>query len=104
MTAPAATTLAAERTHLAWRRTALGLTAGAVTAAHLLQEFAGAAAWGLAAVGAVVATALALTSRRRNADRIADGTGIDGRLVAVCACGLVLLGVGALAFVVLEGA
>ena len=100
---PPPTTLAAERTHLAWRRTALGLTAGGVAAAHVLQEYAGAAAWSLAAVGAVVATALAITSHRRNADRIADGTAIDGRLVAVCACALLLLGLGALAFVVLAG-
>ena len=38
-------TLAAERTHLAWRRTAIGLTGGGVAAAHLLQEFLGPAAW-----------------------------------------------------------
>ena len=49
MSAPARRpTLAAERTHLAWRRTAIGLTGGGVAAAHLLQEFLGAAAWSLA--------------------------------------------------------
>lgn len=99
MTDPAPTTLAAERTHLAWRRTALGLTAGGVAAAHFLQAFAGGAAWSIAAAGAIVATALAVSSRRRNR----SGSQIDGRLVAVCSCGLLLLGVGALAFVLLQG-
>ncbi len=99
----APTTLAAERTHLAWRRTALGLTAGGVAAAHVLQEFAGAAAWSIAAAGAVVATALAVASRRRHAERV-GGTAIDGRLVAVCACGVLLLGVVALAFTLLHAA
>jgi putative membrane protein len=101
--AGAPTTLAVERTHLAWRRTALGLTGGGVAAAHVLQEFAGAAAWSIAVAAAVIATALAVASRRRNVDRIADGAGIDGRLVAVCASGVVALGLGALAFLLLEG-
>ncbi|WP_028048883.1 DUF202 domain-containing protein [Cellulomonas sp. URHD0024] len=104
MTEDAATGLAAERTHLAWRRTALGLTAGSVAAAHLLQDFGGPAAWSLAAVGAVLASALAITSRRRHLDEKADTARIDGRLVTVCACGLVLLGAGAVAFVLLTGA
>ncbi|WP_426594829.1 DUF202 domain-containing protein [Cellulomonas sp. McL0617] len=97
-----ATGLAAERTHLAWRRTALGLTAGGVAAAHVLQTFAGAAAWSIAGIGAIVAAALAITSKRRSTRR--DDQGVGGRLVAVCACGLVLLGIGALGFVLLHGA
>jgi putative membrane protein len=101
MTAPA--TLAAERTHLAWRRTALALTASAVVAAHLLQAYAGAAAWVVAAIAAVVATALAISSRHRNIDRSGEGAGFDGRLVAVCASGLLVLGVGALAIVLAKG-
>lgn len=104
MTADPATSLAAERTHLAWRRTALGLTAGSVAAAHLLQKYAGPAAWALAAIGAVVAVALAFTSRRRDLARQEDEAGTDGRLVTACACGLVLLGAGALGFVLLTGA
>ena len=59
-------TLAAERTHLAWRRTAIGLTGGGVAAAHLLQEFLGAAAWSLAATALVIAVALAVVSHRRH--------------------------------------
>ena len=102
MTAPP-TTLAAERTHLAWRRTALALTGSAVVAAHLLQEYVGAAAWVVAAVSVVVATGLAISSRRRNVDQPQRGAPFDGRLVAVCASGLLVLGVGALALVVLAG-
>jgi len=103
MSADAPTTLAAERTHLAWRRTALGLTAGGVAAAHLLQEFVGGAAWLVAVAGALVAAVLAVSSRRRAADQVSDASGVDGRLVAVCAAGLLLLGLGALAFVLLRG-
>jgi len=97
----APTTLASERTHLAWRRTALGLTAGAVTAAHLLQPYLGGAAWSVAAAGAIVAAALAAASRRRN---VGPSVGrIDGLLVSACTGGLVLLGVGAVAYIVLAG-
>ncbi|WP_028047688.1 DUF202 domain-containing protein [Cellulomonas sp. URHE0023] len=101
MTEPAATGLAVERTHLAWRRTALGLTAGGVAAAHVLQEFLGGGAWSIAALGALVAAVLAIFSARRNARE--DVSGLDGRLVTVCASGLTVLGVGAVAFVVLHG-
>ena len=95
--------LAAERTHLAWRRTALGLTAGGVAAAHLLQEFVGGAAW--------MHRGRRRPSSRRRSRQLAPpqrrpghgASGVDGRLVAVCACGLLLLGVGALAFVLLRG-
>lgn len=102
MTSPgSAPTLAVERTHLAWRRTAIGLTGGGVAAAHLLQEFLGAAAWSLAATALVVALALTVVSHRRHA---ADGAlPPGGRLVAVSALGVVVIGVAAVAFVVLRG-
>jgi putative membrane protein len=94
-------TLAAERTHLAWRRTAIGLTGGGVAAAHLLQEFVGPAAWSLAATALVVALALTVVSHRRH---LADGAlPPGGRLVTASALGAVVIGVAAVAFVVLRG-
>ncbi|WP_175348305.1 DUF202 domain-containing protein [Cellulomonas humilata] len=94
-------TLAAERTHLAWRRTAIGLAGGGVAAAHLLQEFLGAAAWSLAATGVIIAVALTVVSHRRH---VADGAlPPGGRLVAASAAGVVVIGVAAVAFVVLRG-
>jgi putative membrane protein len=100
-TRAAPSTLAAERTHLAWRRTAIGLTGGGVAAAHLLQEFTGLAAWSIAAVAVVVSVALAAISHRRH---LADGSlPPGGRLVAASTAGVVLIGVAAVAFVVLHG-
>ena len=102
MTSPEAPpTLAAERTHLAWRRTAIGLTGGGIAAAHLLQEFLGAAAWSLAAAALVISVALAVVSHRRH---LVDGAlPAGGRLVAVSTAGVVVIGVAAVAFVVLRG-
>ena len=102
MTVPAAPpTLAAERTHLAWRRTAIGLTGGAVAAAHLLQEFLGLAAWSLAGTALVVSVALAAVSHRRHlaGEQLPPG----GRLVAASTAGVVVIGLAALTFVVLHG-
>lgn len=94
-------TLAAERTHLAWRRTAIGLTGGGVAAAHLLQEFLGAAAWSLAGIAVVVAVALATVSHRRH---LVDGAlPPGGRLVAASTAGVLVIGVAGVAFVVLHG-
>ncbi|WP_315094980.1 DUF202 domain-containing protein [uncultured Cellulomonas sp.] len=95
-----APTLAAERTHLAWRRTALGILGGGLAAAHLLQEFVGAAAWSIAATALVVSVALTVVSHRRHAD---DGVPPGGRLVAASALGMVVVGAAALALVVLHG-
>ncbi len=100
--APSApSTLAVERTHLAWRRTALGLTGGGLAAAHLLQEFLGAASWSIAAVALVVALALTTVSHRRHATgrRVPQG----GRLVTASTLGVLLVGVAAVGFVVLHG-
>jgi putative membrane protein len=95
-------TLAAERTHLAWRRTAIGLTGGGVAAAHLLQEYVGTAAWSLAGIALVVSVALAGVSHRRH---VVDGAlPPGGRLVAASAAGVLVIGVAAVAFVVLRGA
>ena len=106
---PSHPSLAAERTALAWRRTALGLVGGSLAAGRLLQPAWGAAAWGVAAVGTLLALVLLLAARRRRlgvhgvAPRGADAAADDsvrrdpgGRLVTACAAAGVLLGGAAL--------
>ena len=67
----------------------------------MLQEYAGAAAWIVAAVApSWRRRARGRLARRRHDER---GRAFDGRLVAVCASGLLVLGIGALAFVLLKG-
>ncbi|WP_052302687.1 DUF202 domain-containing protein [Cellulomonas flavigena] len=109
---PAHPSLAAERTALAWRRTALGLVAGSVAAGRLLAETWGAAAWGVAVAGTALAVVLLRAARRRragvhgrgraaltSAERTTVGRDPGGRLVTACAAALVLLGAAALAVV-----
>ncbi|WP_273651868.1 DUF202 domain-containing protein [Cellulomonas fimi] len=94
--------LAAERTRLAWRRTALGLAAGGVAAGRLLQDVVGPVSWLLAVAGLVGAGLVLVAAGRRRgwllATRRGDRPG--GLLVATCAVGVTLLGVAALAVVV----
>lgn len=98
---PADLGLAAERTRLAWRRTALGLAAGSAAAGRLLQDVAGPVAWGVAVAGLVAAGAVLLAAGRRRgwllATRRGDRPG--GRLVTVCAGAVALLGACALVVV-----
>lgn len=109
---PSHPSLAAERTALAWRRTAAGLVAGSAAAGRLLAESWGVAAWGVAASGTVLAVVLLRAARRRRTGvhgrgRAALGTAErttvrrdpGGRLVTTCAVTLVLLGAAALAVV-----
>ena len=94
--------LQAERTELAWRRTALGIGAGSLASMQVAPALLGSAAWALVGVvGLVAGTALWLAARARHrAARRALGPGgdpatvPDGRLPAVVAafCGLVGLG------------
>lgn len=102
MTDAAPTTLAVERTHLAWRRTSLGLFGGGIAAAHLLQQYVGASAWSIAGIGLVAAVALAITSHRRHL--VGRHVPPGGRLVTACALSLVVMGIAAVAFVLLHGA
>ncbi|MCC2315191.1 DUF202 domain-containing protein [Cellulomonas xiejunii] len=108
MTAPAHPSLAAERTALAWRRTALGLVAGSVAAGRLLVEIWGVAAWSVTLAGTVLAAVVLRAARRRRHDLhgrqtpgAAPHVGRDpgGRLVTACAAALVLLGGAALVVV-----
>ncbi len=71
----------AERTALAWRRTALGVAAGALVTGRLAAPAAGALAYVLVAAGAVVAVLLSWTATRRyRAARraLASSPGQDG--------------------------
>lgn len=89
--------LAGERTRLAWRRTALGLAAGSVAAARLLQDVLGPASWAIAVAGLI---ACALVVRHHTSD-VPQGEQA-GRLVTIVALGTSLIGVAALV-VVLTG-
>lgn len=110
MTAPPHPSLAAERTALAWRRTALGLVAGSAAAGRLLVEVWGVAAWSVTLAGTLLAVVLLRAARRRRSDvhgwrtpargaSPAVGRDPGGRLVTACAAALVLLGVAALVVV-----
>ncbi|WP_029432118.1 DUF202 domain-containing protein [Blastococcus sp. URHD0036] len=99
----------AERTSLAWRRTALGIAAGAVVAARLVAPSSGPWAWVVAGVGGLLAALLFRTARQRyrstarvlagEAPADVPGPGRPAALLAglaamlgVLACGYVLLG------------
>jgi putative membrane protein len=84
-----------QRTELAWRRTALSLAAGSVAAGKVLEPVLGGGSWVLAGVGTGLAGVLAVVAHRRSRQEVAGG-----RLVATCACAALVLGLGALAFVV----
>ncbi|GIG40108.1 DUF202 domain-containing protein [Cellulomonas phragmiteti] len=112
MSGPAHPSLAAERTALAWRRTALGLVAGSAAAGRLLAETWGSAAWGVSVVGTLLAVVLLRAARRRrlgvhgrrrwaltSAEALTVGRDPGGRLVTACAGASVLLGLAALAVV-----
>jgi len=109
---PAHPSLAAERTALAWRRTALGLVAGSVAAGRLLSETWGLSAWAVSAVGTVLAVVLLRAARRRRTgvhglrpwrvDAAATRSVVrdpGGRLVTACAATLLLLALAALVVV-----
>lgn len=96
--------LQAERTELAWRRTALGIGAGSLASMQVASDLLGSSAWALVGVvGLVAAAALWLAARARHravrrALRLGgDPTTVpDGRLPAAVATFCALVGLGAL--------
>ncbi|WP_349628269.1 DUF202 domain-containing protein [Cellulomonas hominis] len=93
----------AERTTLAWHRTALSLAVGALAAGRVLEPVTGAWVWALAVTGALVAGALGWAGGRRSrawALVLAGGHGSP----AVRAPGAGLLAAAALGSLVLGGA
>ncbi|RFU22061.1 DUF202 domain-containing protein [Geodermatophilus marinus] len=99
--------LQAERTALAWRRTALAMAVGAVVGGRLAAPALGLAALVVAGIGLAQAVAVAELSwrRYRSVHRSLSGhgdlTGVRaaGLPIAALACSGVLVGLLALAFV-----
>jgi len=99
--------LQAERTALAWRRTALAMAVGAVGAGRLAVPVVGVVALVVSVVGLVQAVVVAAAARRRY--RIVHeslvtrgdltGVGQAGVPIAALTCSGVLVGLLALAFV-----
>jgi putative membrane protein len=97
----------AERTALAWHRTALALAAGSLVAGRVLEPTTGPGVWALAAAGVLAAALLGRAGGRRvrawaavldDGDRSSRGPG--GAVLALAALGVLLLG-GAAAVLVL---
>ncbi|MEI4274021.1 DUF202 domain-containing protein [Klenkia sp. LSe6-5] len=99
--------LQAERTALAWRRTALAMAVGAVGAGRLAAPVLGTPALAAAAIGLAQAALVTVVARRRY--RVVHGsltthgdlTGVRqaGLPIAALACSGLLVGLLALAFV-----
>ncbi len=108
MTSPADPGLQAERTSLAWRRTALSVAVGSLVGLRILPPQLGPLGYAVSALGLVWSLDLALTARRRYRDgsrvlRARDA--MDGRAVvaptlARTAGAAAVVALAALAFVV----
>jgi putative membrane protein len=104
--APGEPAAQAERTALAWRRTALGVGTGAVVAARLAAPAAGPAAYLLVVIGGTATGLLFATARRRYraallalADPGADGVPGPGLPAALVAGAAALTGLAGVLFV-----
>ena len=84
MTSPADPGLQAERTSLAWRRTALSVAVGSLIGLRALPPQLGPAGYVVAALGLLWSADLALTARRRYRDgsRLVRTGDLDRRTVA----------------------
>jgi uncharacterized membrane protein YidH (DUF202 family) len=85
VTSPADPGLQAERTSLAWRRTALSVAVGSLIGMRVLPQQLGPTGYAVAALGLLWSADLALTARRRYRDGsrlVRTGDGRDRRAVA----------------------
>jgi uncharacterized membrane protein YidH (DUF202 family) len=85
VTSPADPGLQAERTSLAWRRTALSVAVGSLIALRVLPPQLGALGYAVGLLGLLWSVDLALTARRRYRDGsrlVRTGDDPDGRAVA----------------------
>ncbi|WP_020143357.1 DUF202 domain-containing protein [Terracoccus sp. 273MFTsu3.1] len=108
MTSPADPGLQAERTSLAWRRTALSVAVGSLVAMRVLPPQLGPLGYAVALLGLLWSVDIALTARRRYRDgsrlvRLRDDP--DGRAVAAVPIARTaaiagVLAIGALALVI----
>lgn len=89
--------LADERTHLAWRRTALAVGGGSLVAARLLAAHVGASGWLVGAAGVAVSLWLAVVAGRGAEQRRV------GVLVVGTSAGAVLLALVGLVVVLVDG-
>ena len=99
--APSDPGLAAERTVLAWQRTALSIGLGSLVFARIEASAVGLWSWALAAAGLALATLIGVWSRRRygHTRRTLSGGGnrlADGLLPAVLATTVASAGIVAL--------
>ena len=102
------TALAAERTWLAWWRTALAASAGALGVGRLAPELLGVAAWpyillGCGYAGMAIGLLLVGAQRQRNVDdavRAGRATPLDFRIVTVFTTGGVVLALATMVLVI----
>jgi hypothetical protein len=102
----------AERTALAWRRTALSVAVGSLIGMRVLPPQLGPVGYAVAALGLVWSVDLTLTARRRyrdgsrlvNAGAAGPPGGVPARTLARTAATTAVVGVAALVFVVVIAA
>ena len=108
MTSPADSGMQAERTALAWRRTALSVAVGSLIGLRVLPPQLGPLGYAVAALGLVWSVDLTLTARRRYRDgsRLVraggdvPARGVPARTLARTAATTGVVGLAALVFVV----
>jgi putative membrane protein len=104
------TSMAAERTWLAWWRTALGASAGALAVGRFAPELLDAPAWPYVLLGcgyAALAVGLLVAGAKRqrvleHAMRSGDHVPLSFRTVAVFTAGGVVLALASVAFVIVQ--